>query len=95
MIYQNVNYANERGIEGGPLFAYRDFRFLKLRFQTSFFSDWGTTAYFFWSHPKDLWRTAMYLLQVVSQESLPQLSCSQGWAGDFWPVQDSNPGTLA
>ena len=24
-----------------------------------------------------------YLLQVVSQESLPQLSKSQGWAGDF------------
>ena len=55
----------------------------------------GTSVYLFRSHPKDLWPTATYLLQVVSQESLPQLFSSQGWAGDFWPAQESNLGPLA
>ncbi len=36
----------------------------------------ATSVYLFRSHPKDLWPTAMYLLQVVSQESIPQLFSS-------------------
>ena len=58
--------------------------------------DWGgASVYLFRAHRKDLWPTATYLLQVASQESLPQLSSCQDRARDFWPARESNPGPLA